>query len=1823
MPHSYRIRTNIGVDKQVNLTFDQDFDFIEILSLKLTQTEIYQRRCSDYGVIAGRISVNGGFGLPNAKLSVFIPLTNEDAENPIISELYPFKAPTDKNEDGYKYNLLPKSPQYVGHVPTGTFFDRDEVLLEKSIIEVYDKYYKYTVSTNESGDFMIFGVPTGQQTLVMNLDLSDIGCFSLSPQDLIDAGLAVESQVNGSQFKASSNLNELPQILTLYKQVNVEPLWGDPDICFIGITRTDFDLSSEVNLTIKPTGVFMGSIATTQDEDALKSNCRVPFKAGNFCSLKAGQGRISAIRQTINVDDNGNPILEEYFFEQGGKVIDGDGTFLVKLPMNLDYVTTDEFGNQILSIDPTVGIPTKGKYRFKISWQNDGGIENEILRANFLVPNIREYGWAITTPDADPTLNLPSDFSVSVPGTSTSSSPPLVLPAQTGGLILQNFTNSQDVSITINGVPYTGSLTSIPITSPGTNIVVNCTAVDTSQNQIFEFSFYDQASYDAYRSYAFSLDWDDYGDSAMIQEAIDCDDRFYEFNYNKVYTTAMFLDRYKNGILRSRHLGIKEIDDRECISKNNPFPVNDAVQKFDFIYFLAMLLLNILTFPILILLFVAHFVAWAWPVIKWVLIILCIYFLYIQVRETIDAINSAIESAATAIPGGPVINIGAVLRAAWQILQALFKLALYILFFAFVIVYIVRLKGFRRIGLPMLAYPECNACSCDCGEAPIDDDFDIASVTQQLNDGYNQQQADAGSPAQTSTDNTFLASVNQPQFYSLAEHPNYPQISDDINIDENDGGRFYCSGSDRYRSLLNRVFNEEITSDVLERALLDFQRIFSGYDVIESSEKYKLHAPQPFLFAAELTGGGDERWFAYPTRESYPQKLNDFNTRDKYFYDSVGSVPGTGVNKIRTVLNPSLTLTPSDPIEDQVIVLLAKAGTTLQLGKGELVTFQDPNSSSGLVNITGATENQFNNNAITGVTAFGNITTPISRTVDYADPSSNGSVGITANVYLLNTGDTDNYLQYPTDIEYFQVITGMTYSSFYNLANTTNVGYYPLTYLLHEIEYVYEDQCFPYVNTNPLFQNLGPAIDNVEASNRNSLEVIILTRGVDPFTPKQEIEYDLSYIFGETSYGTGPIVTGEYYFNYPIQPLLTNNIKPLSHDTLDNTTTNLYFPSLTFNITPGQYTAFTSTLPYYYLSTDDNSGSYTPSTSPAFIPVSSQSSAPYNFFTNPPFNQVIPKYVQDYFVGGTFIGAETTDGPSANPLIYDFLDSVSSNNEYGDAPSGYNSLYSRAYYRYLATTVNFSDETKLVMRSDRLPTSTRTEDGVGSETGYGLHQNNNFYYFKPDGAGSTPTLSAPGTPPTGNYADSSGLVTGLTSTLTCEGLTPLKCYTGSGTNFGVSTTCEVPDDRVVNGCYCLLNKKYITEYTEDVLLFLEWKVRYLLMLAACRGVFARVFQNNWINGFLYMPSFNKTSTYAADSVTDPTYNYCRDTIVFDDTQNSFYYRSSPYDRFINQFIGKPSPTPPNNLASLIVSNPGYNEKQLQAPTTIVDLGPRDGFINQVCGNENLEGYFVNQMKSTSYNDDSDILQMGIISRLINQTIVQQMLPIATNSNEGEGIGVIQFFNSNRGGDRIDGDFAQAFSANSEFKVKPYLNENYPNNYLFVGDDLQSPSRPIFGVFYQSDSEQTVTRKRYSPGVQTYNLNPFIGYNFGYPTTQEVPFYKWQITTPSDNIFGTENNNWYTDILTTNNGFYKSRYQDLDPQTSDYFKTTTTQDWHITNFTPSPDPSITNVVYGAPNTPGQDPIVMGAPFHFYFGLNNGFTALDRFIKLYVNNSQTNG
>ena len=380
MIQKHRIYTNIGEDQYIKFEIKQDFDLLEVLSLKMSQRDVYTSLCADYGVVCGRLTVNNGFGVPNARVSIFIPLDDDDSDDPIISALYPYTDLTEKDEDGFRYNLLPARRQHSGHAATGTFPDQSDILNREEVLEVFEKYYKYTVRTNDAGDFMIWGVPLGQQTIVCDVDLSDIGCFSLRPDDFLRLGFGVDDFKNKYEFKASMDLDSLPQIKTFSKTIEVYPFWGNEDLCEIGITRTDFDLSDQ-GVKIEPKAYVIGGTYTEEGKKVINRNCSVPKNMGRKCDLKTKKGKIEAIRFKAEYDANDRPILELY---ETNEDIPEDGSFIIPIPMNMDFLYTNEFGENEYTNDPNKGIPTSACYRFRFSLL-------DTPTASYLAPNIREY----------------------------------------------------------------------------------------------------------------------------------------------------------------------------------------------------------------------------------------------------------------------------------------------------------------------------------------------------------------------------------------------------------------------------------------------------------------------------------------------------------------------------------------------------------------------------------------------------------------------------------------------------------------------------------------------------------------------------------------------------------------------------------------------------------------------------------------------------------------------------------------------------------------------------------------------------------------------------------------------------------------------------------------------------------------------------------------------------------------------------------------------------------------------------------------------------------------------------------------------------------------------------------------------------------------------------------------------------------------------------------------------------------------------------------------------------------------------------------------
>lgn len=397
---SIRIRTNPGESKNIQLKVEQDFDFLEILSLKISQEEIYRSFCADYGVVVGRVTANNGFGVPNAKVSIFIPISSEDEKNDLLKEVYPFKTPIDKNSGGYRYNLLLTKSTCKLNKSVGTFPTKEEVLNNEIVLEVFEKYYKYTTRTNDSGDYMIFGVPLGQQTVHTDVDLSDIGMFSVRPYELISDGMPSKLFESSTQYKVSNDLDSLVQIKSQNKSIDVIPFWGDPEECELGITRVDFNTGVE----LIPKAIFMGSLFGEGANGSLNEKCKPHKNMGDHCNLKTSSGKIDILR--LNEDINGNPINIEEFQVEGGDLIDDDGVFTFLLPMHTHRVVTDEFGNLVPSDDPEKGIPTKGRYRFKMNLTESPGAVG-VRTGSLIFPSLGiNYGGTTGTEQQLWTTNL-------------------------------------------------------------------------------------------------------------------------------------------------------------------------------------------------------------------------------------------------------------------------------------------------------------------------------------------------------------------------------------------------------------------------------------------------------------------------------------------------------------------------------------------------------------------------------------------------------------------------------------------------------------------------------------------------------------------------------------------------------------------------------------------------------------------------------------------------------------------------------------------------------------------------------------------------------------------------------------------------------------------------------------------------------------------------------------------------------------------------------------------------------------------------------------------------------------------------------------------------------------------------------------------------------------------------------------------------------------------------------------------------------------------------------------------------------------------------
>ena len=1567
MGQSYRIQTELGINKTINVQLDQEFEFLEILSLKIQQSDIYTRSCADYGVLIGRVTANNGFGLPNARVSIFIPIESIDESNPVIQSIYPYKSPTDKNEDGYRYNLLPYEKSYSKHAATGTLPSRADALTATTAVEIYDKYYKFTAKTNESGDYMIMGVPLGSQSIVMDVDLSDIGEFSLTPQDLIRMGRATEAQVAGNQFRTSTDLNSLPQIVNLTTNAEISPLWGDPDLCQIAINRVDFDLRDDANIDIQPTSTFMGSVYSTSDSYRVRRNCKPRDDMGNLCSLSSGPGQILAIRQTIQQDSDGNPILELYQLEQAGNVIDGSGVWLTELPMNLDYLVTNQLGEKVISNDPTIGIPTKAKYRFKIKWQQPTALTTQTRRPNYLVPNIKEYG-----PDS---RQLESSYYF--------------------GLAWSGYTNG-----------FTGTQ---------------------------------------------KID--------RLNEVIDCEDTFYEFKFNRVYTVAGLIDEYKKGA-KGRFIGIKEIDNQDCESSVNKFPVNDGFRNFDLLFFVFSILFTIIQPIGISVLIVAHILIW-------------LYNLVLEFLCWLSGIGFSIVAIT------------------WYPFR---KWAKYCS------------KRTYTIKLPMITYPDCQACDC-------------SSSTQTL-PALNQSTNASG----------FLSYLSSPSSYvnSLTD---------------------YFSGLTTNAGPVAAAYSEA----------------FAGQNTaafVSDSSVYKLPLSQDVSF---YNTDFNVNLPAHASTKSLPlgERVNIFNQRKNYF---------VGKNKIKVTFAKDSN--NGKYHYDNTLTVLS----TQQFTAGDLLTF---------VNISGTTDTNFLYSAdtingvetgISGTSYNGSGATTIN--VSYATSQYTNSSTI---IYNLPYGSTENNYKFPADVEYFQVVTALTVSQAAAIWNSSNTQSFPnLFESKTDVDFWIKSLIFSSYNYTTA------ASSNLTASNFYSdfenQYVLVLQRGVDPYSPKYKNEYSLGNIFGTNESDSNWTFTAETRLNIPIQSLTNTSTTIQGYNNQNDIFYQSYFfsPGISGSIVSGgQFTGYTTTnTAYYGLLSSEITTTYGTTNSGEIISKTSN-----GFYDNGPSTSF-------------YDNSEDLSGAALMGCL-DYSRNGSTVSDY----KGYfkYSYYTKSIFSNSPSSVTISTSQLNVLRTDRLPTSDSLDGGSWTNNPSILQQNNNFAIYilntdSDDISSSTFTTGADIVTP-----DLEGLTNSVKvlESFNCESMVGLKCYQGFGTNFEINQQCTV-DDSVENGCY-LFMRKPLTDLAKDLKTFAEWGFRFRFFYGLCRGVLSQSFMNNWINGSLYMFPVQVDTRY--DRRNRPYSLYCTDLVHFNSETNNFYYRSSPFNNSNKKFVGITSPEKSVNIRNLLF------------PTTIINLGMKDYFYQEVSFDPTTKGYVMQNLDSTSYGDTSDLVNLFVISRITDESFLSQIIQVGDNAlNQLFSRDNVSLFNQAR---RIDGDLAQLMSINSEegvIKFSPQYYDNVPGSTTDPTNILGTADNPTIAVWFSSSTNDIQFKDYVTPGridFRTDDNSNYYPYPYGIKS-QVVPFYQWKLNNTTT-IFGDQYNSWATgleDIV------QNQRYQSLDRTKltqPNYFRpsTSSVNDLYARGYIFSVDSSGVYSTVGATS----NRFIVGAPFHFYFGTVKGESALDKFKTKY--------
>jgi hypothetical protein len=223
----------------------------------------------------------------------------------------------------------------------------------------------------------------------------------------------------------------------------------------------------------------------------------------------------------------------------------------------------------------------------------------------------------------------------------------------------------------------------------------------------------------------------------------------------------------------------------------------------------------------------------------------------------------------------------------------------------------------------------------------------------------------------------------------------------------------YLSSPIYYETLLSGTYFSADTENATSYSIISSQSIagFNGLAQLGDTTRYKIPLSQ------EITIANGGRRIANSFDLPIGERVNIFNQRKSYF---------TGQNKIKVSFAKNSNIGKHH--YDNTITVLSQE----QFQSGELITF---------VNISASTDTNYlysastPNGTITGISGQTyNGTGPTQISVSYATTQTSNIV--TPVVYNLPYGSGETNYKFPSDVEYYQVVTAITVSQASQIWNT-------------------------------------------------------------------------------------------------------------------------------------------------------------------------------------------------------------------------------------------------------------------------------------------------------------------------------------------------------------------------------------------------------------------------------------------------------------------------------------------------------------------------------------------------------------------------------------------------------------------------------------------------------------------------------------------------------------------------------------------------------------------------------------------------------------------